>query len=351
MTPQTQSLGQANARLIHERLQQHHNRLQVQLHAPAPAPIPAGAVKAFLDTTFRSYASRFHAELTSMRTACMHLIQREQHQTAEIRNTCARLAHERDVAEEKLRVLRGRRARAGKRTRAQVEAEDAEAEAEFAAGLLYPLSPVSPPQLPTQSPPPRLLSPFVLAARRSPSHTPDPEDRTGFDLTVSCDALPRPAKKRRVSDSSEHTLVATPSPGAESGSTKQTTTERETCPPAGFGECDMDLESDSESGSESETDGSISSRSKSQQSSRAASSTPPTSSAPPATAAAPSLKREPSPPAPAPAPSDRASLDLQHVDIMYLPADGKLVCRVCLCVPCLPSVVIRLLTFAALDLP
>lgn len=328
MTPQTQSLGQANARLIHERLQQHHNRLQVQLHAPAPAPIPAGAVKAFLDTTFRSYASRFHAELTSMRTACMHLIQREQHQTAEIRNTCARLAHERDVAEEKLRVLLERRARAAKRTRSQVEEEEAEAELE-AASLLYPPSPVSPPQFPTQSPPPRLLSPFVLAARRSPSHTPDPEDRTGFDLTVACDSLPRPGKKRRLSDSSERTLVATLSPIPRPEGDEVATKARETCPPAGSGECDMDLESESESDSDSDADACTSSKSQSRPSSRAES-----GSRPPDSNTKASSKSAPSPTPPPPASSDKVCLDLEYVDIMYLPVDGKLVCRVCLCVRC-----------------
>ncbi|KAJ7124510.1 hypothetical protein C8R44DRAFT_734983 [Mycena epipterygia] len=325
MTPQTQSLAQANARLIHERLQQHHTRLQVQLHAQPhpPTSTSSAGTRTFLDTTFRTYASRIQTEFNALRAACARAVQREQHKAAAMRGACARLAHERDAAEEKLRVLRDRRARAGKRTRAQVESEDAEAEFEYAATGL--LSPVSPPQLPTQSPPPRLLSPFVLAARRSPRHTPDPEDRTGFDLTVSCDAFPRPSKRRRVSGSSERTFVA----GPESESTKQTT-KRETCPPAGFGECDMDLESDSESGSESDTEGSVSSRSKSPQSSRAASSAPPASSAPAAAEVQPSLKREPTPPAPAPAPSDRASLDLQHIDIMYLPADGKLVCRPCL---------------------
>ncbi|KAJ7476875.1 hypothetical protein B0H11DRAFT_1302903 [Mycena galericulata] len=330
ITPQTQSLGQANARLIHERLQQNHNRLQVQLHArqPAGTPAPSGTVKAFLDTTLRSYAARFHAELTSMRAACLQLIQREQHHTAEMRGACARLAHERDVAEGKLRVLLERRARAGKRTRAQVEEEEAEAELE-ATGLLYPPSPVSqsPPQLPTQSPPPRLLSPFVLAARRSPSYTPDPEDHTGFDLTVACDTLPRarPSKKRRVSDSSERTLVGTPS---DDDTTP--TKERETCPPAGSGECDMDLESESESEAETDADARTCSKSRSQ--SRAASDSPPSEASTNANAAPPlskSVTVPPSPPPPAAA-ADKARLDLEYVDIMYLPTDGKLVCRVCL---------------------
>ncbi|KAJ7499856.1 hypothetical protein FB451DRAFT_46765 [Mycena latifolia] len=316
VTPQTQSLAHANARLIHERLQQHHNRLQVQLHArpPAPSQVPAGPVKAFLDTTFRAYASRIQTEFNSLRAACARAVQREQHQTAEIRSTCARLAHERDVAEEKLRVLLNRRARAAKRTRAHVEEEEAE--------LKYPPSPVSPPQLPTQSPPPRLLSPFVLAARRSPSHTPDPEDTTGFDLTVACNTLPRPSKRRRVSDSSEDTLVAAGSPGAHPEKDATTTKERETCPPApDSGECDMDLESESESdGGESSTDAHASSKSKSPSSSRAASRSRSRSAE---VERPPKPERVPPPPAP-------PRLALEYVDIMYTPADGKLICRVCL---------------------
>ncbi|KAF7331101.1 hypothetical protein MVEN_02450400 [Mycena venus] len=167
VTPNAQSLTQANARLIHERLQHNHDRLQVQLHGPAPSPLPAGAVKAFLDTTFRAYASRIQTEFTSLRAACARAVQREQHQNAQMRSTCARLTRERDVAEEKLRVLLDRRAAAaastGKRTRTEVEQEDEDSE----TGLLYPPSPVSPPQLPTQSPPPRLMSPFRPGAVES----------------------------------------------------------------------------------------------------------------------------------------------------------------------------------------
>ncbi|KAJ6579618.1 hypothetical protein DFH09DRAFT_331915 [Mycena vulgaris] len=323
--PPGHSLAHANARLVQERLQQYHNRLQVQLHArPLPPSVPAGPVKVFLDTTFRAYASRIQTEFNSLRAACARAVQREQHQAAEMRGTCARLAHERDVAEEKLRVLLDRRARAGKRTRAQVEEEEAELDA---MRLMYPPSPVSPPQMPTQSPPPRLLSPFVLAARRSPSHTPDPEDKTGFDLTVACDSLPRPSKKRRVSDSSERTLVATRSPSPHSGKDVTTTKERETCPPAPeTGECDMDLETDSESEGESETDAGVSSKSRSQSSSRAASHSLPAD-------VERAVKSEPSPSPPPPASSHKACLDLEYVDIMYMPTEGKLVCRVCLCVP------------------
>ncbi|KAJ6544313.1 hypothetical protein B0H19DRAFT_299429 [Mycena capillaripes] len=322
VTPQAPSLAHANARLIHERLQQNHDRLQVQLHArpPANSSLPAGPVKAFLDTTFRAYASRIQTEFTSLRAACARAVQREQHQAAQMRSTCARLARERDVAEEKLRVLLDRR----KRSHSEVEKEDADAET---TGLLYPPSPVSPLQLPTQSPPPRLMSPFVLAVRRSPSHTPDPEDRTGFDLTVSCDTLPRPMKKRRVSASPERASTARPDGDAV------VTTERETCPPAGFGECDMDLESGSESDSSSDSEAdtsSFSSGSKPRSSSRAASS----SLSVVTEIAKPSLEQRPTPPpsaSPAPAPTPaRAHLPLEYVDIMYLPTDGKLVCRVCL---------------------
>ncbi|KAF7324438.1 hypothetical protein MVEN_02641600 [Mycena venus] len=322
VTPNAQSLTQANARLIHERLQHNHDRLQVQLHGPAPSPLPAGAVKTFLDTTFRAYASRIQTEFTSLRAACARAVQREQHQNAQMRSTCARLTRERDVAEEKLRVLLDRRAAAastGKRTRAEVEQEDEDSE----TGLLYPPSPVSPPQLPTQSPPPRLMSPFVLAVRRSPSHTPDPEDRTGFDLTVGGDSLPRPSKKRRVSASPECALATMSSTGE---ATAIMTKERQTCPAAGSGECDMDLESGSESdSSDSEaTESSNSSNSGSRHSSRAASSSPP--AAVESTAAFSPKRPTPSPPA---SPT-RVHLPLDCVDIMYLPTDGKLVCRVCL---------------------
>jgi hypothetical protein len=194
---------------------------------------------------------------------------------------------------------------------------------------MYPPSPVSPPQLPIGSPPPRLMSPFVLAAHRSPSHSPGPEDRTGFDLTVSCDSLPRPSKKRRVSASPERASAT-----AYDEKTATVTKERETCPPAvpGFGECDMDLESesDSDSSDSAEADATYSSKSKSQPSSRAASSSPPAEAE--AETSSP-LQQRPTPPPPvSPA---RVRLHLECVDIMYLPTNGKLVCRVCLCVPSL----------------
>ncbi|KAJ7623570.1 hypothetical protein FB45DRAFT_1031489 [Roridomyces roridus] len=315
MTPQHhQSFTQANARVMHEHLQQHHTKLQVQLQSTTtPAQAPPPSVKAFLDSTLRAYAARFQTELVGMRTACMQLVQREERKSAEMRDTCARLAQERDVAQEKLRVLLERR----KRTRSQVEAEEAEA----AVGLLQyppPPTPISPQQLPTQSPPPRLLSPFVLAVRRSPPRTPDPEDRTTFDLTVGCDELPLPrvSKRRRVSESeeSERTLVVTPEP-------EVVTKVRETCPPAppGFelGECDMDLETDSEAGSECDTRSSFSPKL------RPASNSPPRL-LPQSTRASPMLTPPPS------APLEKARLDLGYVDIMYLPTNGKLVCRVCL---------------------
>lgn len=293
---------------MHERLQQNHTRLQVQLAAKTPVPaahVSAGPVKAFLDTTFRTYAARIQSEFSSLRAACARAVQREQHQAAEMRVECARLARERDVAEEKVRVLLERRARAAKRSRAQVEEEEAENEAR---ALLYPPSPVSPPQLPTQSPPPRLLSPFVLAAHHSPRHTPDPEDTTGFDLTVSCDKLPRPAKRRRVGGSSGVALVAA---NTHSAADTPTTTVRETCPAAlDTGECDMDLESESESDPEPRRP---SPGPRSPSFSRAASRSPSPSQ---------SCTAQPKP--------EPAILALDHVDVMYMPADGKLICRVCL---------------------
>ncbi|KAJ7695865.1 hypothetical protein B0H14DRAFT_3658419 [Mycena olivaceomarginata] len=249
-----QSLAYANSHLIHERLQQNHNRLQVQLHARPPAAESVGPVKAFLDTTFRTYASRIQTEFTSLRAACARAVQREQHQTAQIRSTCARLARERDVAEEKLRVLLDRRAAAAatkKRTRAEVEKEDEAAEAET-MGLLYPLSPVSPPQMPTQSPPPRLLSPFVPG--RTPQSEPYPQSGGHHRL--------RPDYSRRLAPPP---VQEAPDERGPSGS-----------PPAEV---------------------------------------PSTSS----------LQKRPIPASPA-----KAHLPLEYVDIMYLPTDDKLVCRVCL---------------------
>ncbi|KAJ7165638.1 hypothetical protein C8R43DRAFT_215777 [Mycena crocata] len=236
LPPHALSLARASASIVQERLQQHQGRLQVQLLAqpPVSSAVPAVSVKAFLDTTFRAYASRIQTEFTNLRAQCARAVQHEQHRTAEIRGTCTRLAHERDVAQERYRVLLERRARAGKRTRAQVETEDAAADSEI-TGLQYPPSPVSPPQLPTQSPPPRLLSPFVLAVRRSPSHTPDPEDTTGFDLTLSCDSISRPSKKRRVSRSPERTLVPASIASHHPEDICTATKERETCPPAPAG--------------------------------------------------------------------------------------------------------------------
>ncbi|KAF7354632.1 hypothetical protein MSAN_01376700 [Mycena sanguinolenta] len=322
VTPNIQSLTHANARLIHERLQQNHNRLQVQLHARSPpaSSVPTGHVKAFLETTFRAYASRIQSEFISLRAACVRAVQSERHQTAQLRSACARLTRERDVAEDKLRVLLDRRAAAGKRSRAQVEKEDADEDEETA--LLYPLSPVSPRQMPTQSPPPRLMSPFVLAVRRGQSHTPDPEDRTGFDLTIPGDTLPPPSKKRRmdVSSSPERTLEATASDPAA-----LVTTERETCPAAGFGECDMNLKSAFESSDFSDTESSDPSDSASSQplyptscSSRPVSSSPPT-----VEPKAPLHCRSSTAPSP-----PKLHLPLEYVDIMYQPSDGKLVCRV-----------------------
>ncbi|KAK7053747.1 hypothetical protein R3P38DRAFT_3171086 [Favolaschia claudopus] len=300
------SLAHANAQLLHERLQQNHNRLQVQLHARQPPTSVSGPVKAFLDTTLRAYASRIQSEFANLRSACAKAVQREQQQVAQMRNTCAQLTRERDAAEEKLHVLLDQRATSRKRQREEVEKEDFEV-AE-ATELLYPLSPISPLQLPTLSPPPRLRSPFVLAIRRSPSLSPDSHDRTEFDLTVAADSLPRPSKKRRMTSSPECTFVS-PCCDASVSMTKQ----RETCPPASSGECDMDLESDSECDS-----GNASSSSSSLHPSRAPSCSPPLEFA-----SRTSTEK-------APAPTRARSLPLEYVDIMYLPTNGKLVCRVCL---------------------
>jgi hypothetical protein len=114
--------------------------------------------------------------------------------------------------------------------------------------------------------------------------------------------------------------VPTPSPSPHLRETI-VTTERVTCCPAGAGESDMDLETDSESESDGKTS-QFASQSASRSSSRYASPSP-----------AAVVKPEFSTP-PLPSAKPKARLDLEYVDIMYLPSGGKLLCRVCLCVPC-----------------
>ncbi|KAJ7015767.1 hypothetical protein C8F04DRAFT_1171737, partial [Mycena alexandri] len=151
-----------------------------------------------------------------------------------------------------------------------------------ALGLQYPLSPVSPPQLPTQSR--RRASSAPLYSRRAAARPTPLTPRTGppSDLTIACDSLPRPSKKRRVSDSSEATL------SEETIVTK--TQERETCVPAGLGGMRHGPRSDFDS------EAAISSGSRSRSVSRATSASPPATSSSPFTAATSSVEQRPTPP-------------------------------------------------------
>ncbi|KAF7300982.1 hypothetical protein MIND_00661300 [Mycena indigotica] len=303
MTP-VSALAQANARLVHARLRQNHDRLQVQLHAPTPPPPPSApqpspsSITNFLSNVVRASASRLNREIHQLNAFCNRLLMEEKaklvQETAEERRKLTRERDEARAETEKLRILLDRR----KRSRAQfeiLEEEDSDADE---LELRYP-----------DSPPPRLLSPFILAAGRNRSGSPD---GTHFDLTITGDALPRPAKRRRVS----------PEPAIPVSEFPESFL-RDTHPPynphASDGECDMDLETDVESDGELTACSSFSV-------------SKPTSTVVSPPVARPSIQQ----PIPIAQPRNcrRSShLGIEHVDIMYWPTEGKLVCRACVLTP------------------
>ncbi|KAF7291822.1 hypothetical protein HMN09_01242400 [Mycena chlorophos] len=289
-------LAQADARIIHARLRNNHERLQVHLHGPtAPSqpshpPATANSITAFLNNVLQTYAARFNREVQQVHAVCTRLVTTEQAKLSEERDQLVRERDEARLEADKLRVLLDRR----KRSRAILE-EDADDSAISGLDLQYPASPQSPPQ--------RLLSPFVLALDRSRSSSPD---GTQFDVTVLCDRLSssssRPAKRRRLARSSS--------------SLDPETVVRPTHPPCntsagdGDGECDMDLETDVESDT---TDSSC-----------AASSSAPTVNLP---APIPLRRIAPLPTRSAP------RIGPGHLDIMYWATQGKLICRACVLTP------------------
>ncbi|KAF7331435.1 hypothetical protein MKEN_00021900 [Mycena kentingensis (nom. inval.)] len=191
-----QDVSALNARMVHERLRQNHDRLQVKLFSPSP-PAPAHCasfpIVNLFNSAFRSYTARATFDLHQLHAACVRaFVAMDKNCLERVRVAEAK----QQVAEQQLRVLLERR----KRSRSEMEEADAEIDG---LDLHYPSA------TPTPSPPPRLMSPFVLAVSRSRDRTPEADDGTGFDLTISADRLGPPVKRRRVA-SPDRLLPALP---------------------------------------------------------------------------------------------------------------------------------------------
>ncbi|GLB33178.1 hypothetical protein LshimejAT787_0100630 [Lyophyllum shimeji] len=74
--------------------------------SPSTSPVTA-----FLDATFRTYTERIHAELTGLRGACARVLGREHAEAERWKAHCVAVRRERDVARERVRVLLGERER------------------------------------------------------------------------------------------------------------------------------------------------------------------------------------------------------------------------------------------------
>ncbi|KAF8075774.1 hypothetical protein FPV67DRAFT_1469179 [Lyophyllum atratum] len=79
--------------------------------APATPALhsPSSPVIAFFDTTFHTYSERIHTELTNLRTFCSKAIFREHQEKEKWKAHCVTFRQERDVARERVRALIGER--------------------------------------------------------------------------------------------------------------------------------------------------------------------------------------------------------------------------------------------------
>lgn len=295
---------------------------------PQPQPQPQNpSIMGFLDTTVRGCAERIQMELTNLRNMCTRAVFREQQEKEKWRSHCITFMKQRDLARERVRVLIAQREKdnivrfdEGRGPGAAPEVGDMPDEQSRIFDARSPSSPSSSPRR-LMSPAPIIavpddnddLTPFNLTYPLPPITLPSPprpmlpistsppiralkrsrstEDTTVFDITVlntTGERIPNTKRKRmslssETSEGSSRTLVGGPKVAGSPG----------------LGEGDMELESDN--GSEvQEVD---------------------------ASGERPQLFRpSPRPPSPKPAPQ----IEVTHVDIMYIPKDGRLVCRVCL---------------------
>lgn len=236
---------------------------------PNPNPNPNPLLASFLDTAFRSYAERIQAELAALRTACARALCREQQDTARWRRHCAAFKRERDVARERVRALIGEReARAAGSKRPREDEPDQAQEQEQARAGSRDSTP---------------SSTTVTAVAD------DDDDDAGtacpsppyVPLVLDCDPAAAPAPPQR-SKSADPVLYA-PAPPPTRDTTAFDVTV--TAPPGGARHIRPEP--------------------------------------------APALKRRRKDEPPT---SPPPGVELAHVDLMYVPVNGRLACRACLCV-------------------
>ncbi|KAF8890495.1 hypothetical protein BD779DRAFT_1518165 [Infundibulicybe gibba] len=254
----------------------------------------ASSIKTFLDSTFRGYAGRIHAELTNLRSACTRAIFKEQQEAEKWKAHCRTFCRERDAARANVKLLlaqqEAHRARLASVSSSAGSSRGTKRQRDDSNGPdSRQSSPSSSASIPvTTTPPPR---PGVTA-----------NDSTAFDVTLLNSARLRipnhhPKKRRRKSsaesDSSENTLVSDaqrPTPDISEGSWFQES-----------GETGIRVNSGPESSSkESEFMEGVS-----------------WSPSPPRSPKSDTVTSRP------------AQIEVAHVDLMYIAEDGKLVCRAC----------------------
>lgn len=272
---------------------------------------------AFLDAAFHTYAERCASELANLRIVCTRAILKERQDREKWRSHCVTFKQERDVARERVRALIGEReahlvrprgaedqnkggnsprgdGRAVSESSRSVPSRETTPSSTAVASDLgddlsnYLLSYPSPTSVHLNVPPPPPTSPHKRS-RSADAVLPSTSKGgfTAFDLTVTENPhggrliqTERVIKRRRSED------------------TPRTPIRQATMENGGLGECDMELESEADT---PETP-ILKTRS---------------------TYGSPSMR-------PAVVEKPSAALELTHVDLMYVPTNGKLVCRVCM---------------------
>jgi hypothetical protein len=298
---------------------------QPRIQAPSTSPTIA-----FFDTTFRYYAERCSTELANLRSVCTRAILKEKQDKEKWRSHCVTFKQERDVARERVRALIGEREAhlLPLPTHSEDQNKDgASAEADGKAisesSRSVPSRESTPSSTAVASDPEDDLSLYLLPYPSPPpppsstlkrSRSADPalpssafkRDTTGFDITVHENPHggvwieSERAMKRRRGEGSTLEPVASP-------------TRRSNADVNGLGECDMELESEADASETKPKDGDKE-------------------------APKPKLKSKSKSKSPRGSPSIRpkaiqkptSGIELSHVDLMYVPTNGKLVCRVCL---------------------
>ncbi|KAF9457399.1 hypothetical protein BDZ94DRAFT_1301940 [Collybia nuda] len=296
---------------------QPHSHSQVTINIPTIT---------FLDAAFRTYADRCATELSNLRTVCTRAILKERQDREKWRSHCVTFKQERDIARDRVRALIGEReAHLVRPVISEDQTKDtcpAEGESKAISESFrsVPSRESTPSSTAVASDPEDDVS-FYLLPYPSPTrlvNAPVASPVTSHKRSRSADAvLPSSSSSKRDLTAFDITVTENPHGDRLIPTERAMKRRRSEDPPAsarftsveggGLGECDMELES--------EVDGAeLQPKLEVQETPRRNLRSP---------SGSPSLHASPiGQPSPA--------IELSHVDLMYLPTNGKLVCRVCM---------------------